>query len=124
MSTETIFVGNALSARRLVQRLLSLTFDKPWKVTLQRIEGGRTVEQNAVLRGKVRVIAEFTGEDPDRMHEILLARRFGTEDVDLGGGKTMQRPARRSSDLSHAEMSEYMHWIDAFAARELALELA
>lgn len=124
MSSDPIILTNATAARRLIQRLMSLTFERPWKVTIERVVGGRTVEQNAVLRGMERTIAEFVGEDPDAMHEILLARRFGTVEISLGEGRTMQRPARRSSDLNRTEMADYLRWVEAFAARELALELS
>lgn len=124
MRQETFVLQHAHAARRLIQRLMGMTFDRPWKVTIEPVTGGRTVDQNAKWRAIVRDIAEFTGEDAEDMHEILLARRFGIEEVKLGQGRTMQRPARRSSDLSKAEMADLITWGQAFAARELGLELA
>jgi len=124
MSPDTFIIGSASQVGRFVLFLKSLTFERPWKVTIERVEPYRTVEQNAVLRGFVRQIAEFTGEEPDRMHEILLARRFGSERVELGGGNFINRPARRSSDLSRREMADYMTWVQAFAAEHLGMELA
>lgn len=123
MHEETFVLSHAQSARRLIMRLMNLTFDKPWKVTIGRVTGGRTTDQNAKWRAMVRDIAEHTGEDPDRMHEILLAQRFGTERIDMGHGEFFHRPARRSSDLDKKEMAELITWGQAFAARELGLEL-
>ena len=124
MRQETFVLQHAHAARRLITRLMGMTFDRPWKVTIEPVTGGRTLDQNTKWRAMVRDIAEHTGEDPDDMHEILLARRFGTELVDLGHGKHMHRPARRSSDLTKQEMADLITWGQAFAARELGLELA
>jgi hypothetical protein len=120
---ETFHLTHAQAARRLIMRLMGLTFDRPWKVTIERIDSTRTLDQNAKWRAMVRDIAEHTGEDPDRMHEVLLAERFGTERVELGNGKHMDRPARRSSELTKQEMADLITWGQAFAARVLGLEL-
>lgn len=123
MSAESYFVANDVTARRLITRLMSLSFEKPWKITIERVTGKRTVEDNAVIRGMARTIAEFTGEEPDRVYEVLLARRFGTEDVPIGNGRFMQRPAKRVSDLDHDQALAYMRWIEAFAASEIGIDL-
>jgi hypothetical protein len=123
MRAETFVLQHAHAARRLITRLMGMTFDRAWKVTIEPVTGGFTDAQRAKIRVQDRAIAEFTGEDPDNMHEILLARRFGTERVGLGGGKWMDRPARRSSDLSKQEAADYITWQQAFAARELGMEL-
>lgn len=121
---ETFVLQHAHAARRLIQRLMGMTFDRAWKVTIEPVTGGRTVDQNAKWRAMVRDIADHTGEDPDRMHEILLARRFGTERVELGQDRHFDRPARRTSDLSKKEMADLITWCQAFAALELGMELA
>ena len=123
MRSETFVIQHAQSARRLIQRLMGMTFDRAWKVTIEPVSGARTTDQNAKIRAQDRTIAEFTGEDPDNMHEILLARRFGTERIDMGHGEFFHRPARRSSDLSKQEAADYITWQQAFASRELGLEL-
>ena len=128
MTRETIILGHATAARRLIMRLMGLTFDRPWKVTIERVEPGAGTDQEAVLRGKERSIAEFTGHDPDEVHEEMLARHYGTEEVDLGGGRILIRPARRTrtgpKKLNRSEMGDHIRYVEAFAARELGLELA
>lgn len=122
-TAETFVLANVGQVRRFVMWLGRLSFDKPWKVTIQQVSRGSTVEQEAVLRGKERQIAEFTGHDPDEIHEQMLADHYGTEQV----GKLI-RPARRTrtgpNSLNAAEMSDHIRWVEAFAARELGMSLA
>lgn len=123
MSAETFLLTNVGQVRRFVMWLGRLSFDKPWKVTIQRVERGSTVEQEAVLRGKERQIAEFTGHDPDEIHDEMLAQHYGTEQV----GKLI-RPARRTrtgpNPLTAGEMGDHIRFVEAFAARELGMSLA
>lgn len=125
MSRETIILTHGVSARRLIQRLMGLTFEKPWKITIEQVTGRARTSQEAVLRGKERIIADYTGHDPDEVHEQMLARHYGTIDVDLGNGRTWSRPARRTrtgdNPLSPAEMSQHIMFVEAFGATELGL---
>lgn len=123
MNAQTFFVQHAVHMRRLVSFLGGLTYERGWTVKVERYDPKRSLQQNDKLRATERDIAEFTGHDMDDLHEILLAKRFGTERLDLGGGKFMERPARRSSSLSKSEMADYITWVQAFAARELGMEL-
>lgn len=125
MSRETVVLTHAMSARRLITRLLGLTFEKPWRITIERVDGRARTDQEAVLRGKERIIADHTGHDPDEVHEQMLSRHYGTVTIDLGNGKTMDRPARRTrtgdNPLSPQEMTDHIRWVEAFASTELGL---
>lgn len=127
MSAETFILTNAGAAVRFIGFLRSLRFDKPWKVTIQRIEPGARVDQEAVLRGKERRIADYTGHDAEEVHDMMLARHFGTETVDLGNGKQLVRPARRtrsgSNPLNESEMRQHMRFVETFGATELGLDM-
>jgi hypothetical protein len=123
VSADTFVIGSASQVGRFVLFLKSLTFERPWKVTIERVEPRRSIPQNDKLRAMEREIAQTTGHDPDELHEILLARHFGTQRVELGGGKFINRPALRSSDLTRAQMGDYITWVHAFAAEHLGMEL-
>ncbi len=127
MSRETIILSHGVSARRFIQRLMGLTFDRPWKITLEQVTGRARTDQEAVLRGKERIISEFTGQDMEDVHDLMLARHYGTERVELGGGKYMERPARRTrtgeNPLSPQEMREHITFVEAFGATELGLRM-
>lgn len=123
MSAETFVVGSAAQLGRLVLLLRRMTFERPWKVTLERVEPRRSIPQNDKLRAMERQIAEHCGYAVDELHEILLAARFGTKEIRFRSGVLMERPARRSSELTRQEMADYITWVQAFAAQHLGMEL-
>jgi len=133
MSGETFVIGSASQVGRFVMFLKSLTFERPWKVTIERVEPRRSVSQNDKLRAMEREIAQHTGYDPDELHELLLARRFGTQRIHLGQVERADRyntpayivrPAMRSSELTRAQMADYITWVQAFASEYLEMDLA
>jgi hypothetical protein len=126
MRVQTYFLGSGLNVLRAIAALKQLTFagKRQWVMTLEPVEPHHSDAQRKKLRAMEGELAEHTGNDSDELHEILLARRFGIEEVNLGGGTMLHRPARRTSDLSRSEMAEYITWVQAFAAREAGLELA
>lgn len=115
--SDTYILANANQVRRFTAWLGRLTFDKPWKVTIERIEPGSSIEQECVLRGMEKAISEFTGHDKEEVHEMMLARHYGTEEVDLGNGQKLVRPARRTrtgaNPLKYPEMREHMRFVEA-----------
>jgi hypothetical protein len=123
---QTYFLSSGVNVLRAIAALKQLTFGpkRGYVITIEPVEPHHTDAQRKKLRAMEGEIAEHTGNDPDELHEILLARRFGIEEVNLGNGKVLHRPARRSSDLSRSEMGDFITWVQAFAAREAGLELA
>jgi hypothetical protein len=119
--SDTFILGNVGQVRRFIAWLGGLTFDKPWKVTVERIEPGSSIEQECVLRGIEKAIADFTGHDKEEVHEMMLARHYGVEEVDLGNGQKLVRPRRTrtgTNPLKHPEMREHMRFVEA-VGREL-----
>lgn len=127
MSAETFVLTSVGQVHRFAGWLARLTFEKPWRVTIERMEPRARVDQEAVLRGMERKIAEFTGHEPDEVHDVMLARHYGTVVVDLGHGRKLERPARRTrtgeNKLSETEMREHMRFVEAFASTELGLDV-
>lgn len=120
-------VKSASSLATLLQGLRHIDFSKQWLITIKRLEPGSSYEQECVLRGMEDKIAKFTGEDPDDVHENMLCMHYGTESVELHGGRIIQRPLRRTrtgkNKLGHSEMTEHMRYVEAFASRELGLQV-
>lgn len=110
---------------QLVAWLRTIDYTKPWLITIERLEPGSSYEQQCVLRGKEAKISAHTGEDPDDVHDRLLCMHYGTEELDLGNGKIIERPARRTrtgrNPLGYSEMTEHMRYVDAFASRFLGI---
>lgn len=125
--TETFVVSTASEIRRFVAWLGARSFKYALQITVKRVDREAGVDQEAVLRGMERRIADFTGHEPDEVHDEMLARHYGTVEVDLGGGKKLVRPARRTrtgeNSLGRAEMQQHMRFVEAFAARELGLQV-
>lgn len=127
MSAQVFIVQHGVHMRRLFAWLGQLTFERGWKITVERLNPRARVDQEAVLRGKERQIADETGHDPDEIHERMLVMHFGTERIEIGQGVVWERPARRTrtgdKPLDEHEMRDHIIWVEAWAARELGLNL-
>lgn len=115
---QTYFIGSGLQVMRAIAALKQLTFGPKlgWVMTLERVDPHHTDAQRRKLRAIEGELARHTGHDPDELHEILLAGKFGTKEIRVRGALLFERPARRSSDLTRSEMAEYITWVQAFAA--------
>lgn len=128
MREQTFVIGSAWQAlSQVIPFVKRLTFEKPWRITFQLVEPGSTLDQQATLRGIEQKICDHTGEDMPRVHDELLCRHYGTEQIDLGNGNIHVRPARRTrtgpNPLSESEMQEHIEYVRAFAASECGIEL-
>jgi hypothetical protein len=121
MSGETYVVDSIASLRRLIDWLRTLDFRKPWSITVKRIEPGASVELEAVLRGKERLIADFTGHDMEEIHEEMLIRHYGKRTITFTDGTTREVPARRTrtgkDKLAYSEMVQHIRFVEAFGAQ-------
>lgn len=115
---QTYFLGSGVQVLRAISALKQITFGpkRGWVMTLEPVDPHHTDAQRKKLRAMEGELARHTGHDPDELHEILLAGRFGTKAVPLRNGTLMERPARRSSDLGKQEMADYITWVQALAA--------
>jgi hypothetical protein len=120
MSGETYVISNIGSLKRFIAWLWTLDFSKPWMFTVKRVEPGASVELEAVLRGKERLISEFTGHDMEEIHDAMLIRHYGKETIILKDGTEWERPARRTrtgkNKLSYSETVEHVRFVEAFGA--------
>lgn len=119
MSADTFVLTHAAQVRRLVDWLFrSLTFGagRAWCVTIERVNPHHTDGQRKLLRAIEGEMAAHVGYEKEELHEILLAHRFGTKQIELVKGCVIERPARRTSDLNREEMSAYIDWVKDRAA--------
>jgi hypothetical protein len=63
-----------------------------------------------------------TGYTPDELHEMMLAKFFGTKEIEIGGGRVVV-PAKRSSTRDKAEFREFLENVENFYASELGVWL-
>lgn len=107
------------SLRRIAMMVASLDANKSWRVEAREHRDTRSLEQNAYLWGVIypTIIerAALDGWTNDDLHEYLLGEHFGWERLD-GLGRPRVRPIRRSARLSIQDFSDYIEFVQRFAA--------
>ena len=94
-----------------------LTLDIPWQMTLEPWRKPRSNAQNNYLNGVVYPMILEAGGEALRgwhradLHEYFLGECWGWERLEGLNHKRM-RPAKRSSKLTQAEFTEYLHFIE------------
>jgi hypothetical protein len=94
---------------------------RSWQVTIQPFRSRRSSAQNAFLYGVVYpAFLEGGGEalggwSKEDLHEFMLGEWAGWETLSIGG-RTVQKPFRRSSSFSKQEFSDYLEFIAVRAA--------
>lgn len=85
-----------------------------WRVTIDRYSKPRTGAQNNTIHMWFSEIAEFTGEEPERIKEVLKDEYYPKEEV-LVVGKLKVLP-KSTSHLTLNECMVVMERIEAFCA--------
>jgi hypothetical protein len=104
----------AAAITRMVQGLAP---DRVWAVEVSEWKKPRTNQQNAYLWGVVYpMVLEAGGEalagwTRDDLHEYFLGEVWGWETLE-GFGKKRLRPLKRTSRMTAAEFTEYLHGIE------------
>jgi hypothetical protein len=128
--------GNRQRALALGTTVLAgLDPEIPWKVTAEPVKNERSTSQNAYLWAVPnKMISDLTGYEVEEVHEYLLGRHFGWKDKKVP--KTPRNPSGvesvpvrttttdehgKRSVLSPQQFSEYVDFIQRFAAQKLGL---
>jgi len=85
------------------------------KLTVDKIKRQRTRQQENYYHKWVNEFGKFCGMTHDEMHEELLCRAYGSEDVNTKLG-FKRRPLKRSSQASKAKYSELIDTLIITAA--------
>jgi DNA polymerase/3'-5' exonuclease PolX len=115
VSEQRFLLNSKVHAARLMSHIGQLQYrsGRGFMVTFEPIDLNSIAGQIQRLRGIEREICSHTGHDMEEVHERLLARKHGTKTIELGNGKTMDRPARRSSEMGYQEIVDYIDWVIA-----------
>ena len=98
-------------ARRFPQKIPSLQHmmpklkEKGVELWIQPVKDERTACQQGYYRKWAREFGNFTGNTPDEIHEIMLSRTNGSNQVETKFG-VMNRPIQRSADQSKSSYSD------------------
>jgi hypothetical protein len=82
----------------------------------------RSTSQNARLWALHTLASKETGYTPDELHELCLAKFFGTKQVEVKG-QTITVPMKRSSTREKKEFREFLENVENFYAAELGVWL-
>jgi len=115
--------------------LAGLDPEQAWKITAEPLKNARSATQNAYLWAvPYKLISEATGYEVEEVHEYMLGRFFGWKDKRVP--KTPRNPSGvesvpvrttttdqhgKRSVLKPQEFSDYVDFIQRFAAQKLSI---
>ena len=88
-----------------IKNMLPKLKEKGVELSIQPVRDERTGSQERYYRKWARDFAQFTGNTPDEIHEIMLIKAFGSHQVETKFG-VMNRPVQRSADQSKSSYSD------------------
>lgn len=94
----------------------------PFQCEIGEIREQRTLPQNARLWALHQLASKETGYAPDELHELMLQKFFGSQEIELGGVKRTV-PLKRSSTRDKQEFREFLDSVENFYASELGVWL-
>lgn len=106
-----------------LQEIRHLHLEPPSVMRLEVYSPRRSLDQNAFLHAvPLRILADETGHSIEDMKTYLLGEAFGWQDSEVFG-HAVQRPVKRSSQLTRKEFSWFLDWIESWAATTLGIVL-
>lgn len=106
---------------KALQALRQLDITKPWQFTLKRYYPRRTLSQNARLHKLLHLIADETGNDLEDVKTAFKEMFLEPVNITIGKRQFMVRGSTAKQDT--AQLSKFMDKIEAYAARELGVQL-
>tara|TARA_R110002153_G_scaffold63558_1_gene170457 strand:- start:51 stop:482 length:432 start_codon:yes stop_codon:yes gene_type:complete len=88
-----------------IKNMLPKLKQKGVELSIQPVRDKRTGGQQRYYRKMAMEFGKFTGNTPDEIHEIMLIRTYGSNQVETKFG-VMNRPVQRSADQSKSSYSD------------------
>ena len=90
-------------------------------IEIKQYRKKRSVDQNAFLHGvPLKMISDTTGYEIEDMKTYLLGEFSGWTEYEVWG-QLRKRPNKRSHELNTKEFTEFLDFIQRWAAQELGL---
>jgi len=121
MKKQTIVISDEPSRKRLLELVGALNLDKPWEVTVGRKTHRRSLSQNALYWKWMDVVGGELGYAKTEVHEIYREMFLAPIERRMGDKVVTFRPS--TSDLTTADMQEYMDHVYRHATGELGIML-
>jgi len=116
-----IVIRNEDLRNMALNEIRHLRLEPPSVMRLEVYSPRRSLDQNAFLHAvPLRILSEETGYTLEEMKEYLLGEAFGWKDSEVFG-HSVQRPMKRSSELTRKEFSWFLEWIESWAANTLGI---
>jgi hypothetical protein len=107
----------------LVAKVIEKMTDLPVEVIVQDFVPLRTLPQNKRLWALHALAADLIGCTPDDVHEDMLCKLYGWQDVKMPSGDVRRVALKRSSGMNKKEFREFLDNVENFYASELGVWL-
>ena len=111
-SSQSIFTDLLmLRARRFpeeipaMQQMMAKLNEQGVELSIQPVKNERTGCQERYYRKWAREFGKFTDNTPDEIHEIMLSKTYGIDQVETKFG-VMKRPVQRSTDQTKSSYGD------------------
>jgi hypothetical protein len=94
--------------------------DLPFQCEIGEPREQRTLSQNSRLWALHSLASKETGHTPEELHELMLAKFFGTKQVHVANA-IVTVPAKRSSTREKKEFRAFLENVENFYAAELGI---
>lgn len=96
--------------------------DLPFQIEIGEPREQRTISQNSRLWALHSLASKETGHTPEELHELMLAKFFGTKQIHVANA-IVTVPAKRSSTREKKEFREFLENVENFYASTLGVWL-
>jgi hypothetical protein len=107
------FVLTKYNLENFLEKIKSLDLTKRWRVNVTEEKAVRSLEQNERLWSLYGSIANYIGEDPSTVHE-LLGYKFLRYQTEIAGNPV--ELVKSTTKLTTKEMTEYQENCERWAA--------
>ena len=94
----------------------------PMQIDVGEPREHRTTSQNSRLWALHTLASGITGYSPEEMHNLMLAKFFGTKEMEVRGFR-FTVPAKRSSTRDKREFRQFLEDVENYYASELGVWL-
>jgi NinB protein len=105
---------NQQNLNNLFEKIKALDFTKRWKVNISEEKTVRSLEQNERLWALYGSVANYTGEDPTTIHQ-LMGYKFLRYQAEIAGNAV--ELVRSTTKLDSKQMADYQNSIEIWATQ-------
>ena len=116
-----MIIHNESDKDRAISHIKALNIDKPWSVDVKPYKKNRSLAQNKLYWKWITCIGDEIGYTSEEMHVIMADKFLVTKFVEYDDDKI--KMDKSTSRLNTKEFTEYLEYIDRWAAGEMGIVL-